>query len=50
MASMSRERHIDARLFELFLASGVYLKYAMRFLAPAQIDQVDVAAYRASAA
>ena len=50
MASMSRERHIDTKLFELFLTSGVYQRYAMRFLEPAQIDKVDVAAYLASAA
>ncbi len=49
MASMSRERHIDTELFELFLTSGVYQRYAMRFLEPAQIDKVDVAAYMASA-
>jgi len=45
MASMSKARHIDAELFELFLASGVYRKYAERYLESAQIDEVDVAAY-----
>ena len=50
MASMSRERHIDAALFELFLTSGVYQRYAARFLEPSQIDEVDVAAHVASAA
>ena len=45
MASMSSARHIDAELFELFLTSGVYREYAARFLEPAQIDEVDVAAY-----
>ena len=49
MASMSRERHIDAALFELFLTSGVYHRYATRFLEPAQIDEVDAAAHVSSA-
>ena len=49
MASMSRERHIDAELFELFLTSGVYHRYAARFLERSQIDDVDVAAQVASA-
>ena len=50
MASMSRGRHIDAELFGLFLTSGVYRRYAARFLDPAQIDEVDVAAHVGSAA
>jgi HD-GYP domain-containing protein (c-di-GMP phosphodiesterase class II) len=45
MASMSRDRHIDAALFELFLTSGVYRQYAERFLEPAQIDEVDIRAH-----
>ena len=49
MASMSRERHIDAELFELFLTSGVYHRYAARFLERSQIDDVDVAEQVASA-
>lgn len=35
---------IDADLFALFLRSGVYLRYAQRFLVPAQIDSVDIEA------
>jgi hypothetical protein len=42
MARMTREQHLDAELFELFLRSGVYLEYARRFLLPSQIDTVDV--------
>lgn len=38
-------KHIDAELFDLFLTSGVYLRYAERYLKPKQIDQVDVANY-----
>ena len=45
MARMSRERHIDPDLFELFLTSGVYRDYAERFVMPEQIDEVDVARY-----
>jgi HD-GYP domain-containing protein (c-di-GMP phosphodiesterase class II)/anti-sigma regulatory factor (Ser/Thr protein kinase) len=45
MARMSRERHIDPDLFELFLKSGVYRAYAEIFLLPEQIDEVDVTRY-----
>jgi HD-GYP domain-containing protein (c-di-GMP phosphodiesterase class II) len=49
MASMSKAHHIDAELFELFLTAGVYRQYAVRFLGPEQIDDVDVAAQLAAA-
>ena len=45
MAQMSREQHIDPELFELFLTSGVYRRYAEMFLLPDQIDEVDIARY-----
>ena len=45
MRRMKHDRHIDPELFELFLTSGVYLRYAERFLRPEQIDAVDVARY-----
>jgi HD-GYP domain-containing protein (c-di-GMP phosphodiesterase class II) len=45
MAHMSRERHIDPDLFELFLTSGVYLAYADIFLLSEQIDEVDIGHY-----
>lgn len=45
MAHMSRERHVDPDLFELFLTSGVYRAYAEIFLLPEQIDEVDVGQY-----
>ena len=45
MSFMKRDQHVDPELFELFLTSGVYLEYAKRFMAPAQIDTVDVASY-----
>ena len=37
--------HIDPELFDLFLTSGVYLHYAERFLAPEQVDAVDIHTY-----
>lgn len=42
MSFMRDDGHIDPALFELFVASGVYLRYAQRFLEPAQLDEVDV--------
>ena len=44
MARMKADHHIDPELFDLFLSSGVYLTYAKAFLAPEQLDEVDVAA------
>ncbi|MDZ4201609.1 MAG: HD domain-containing phosphohydrolase [Gallionella sp.] len=34
--------HIDPDLFDIFIREKVYLEYAKRFLAPEQIDEVDV--------
>lgn len=45
MARMSRERHIDPDLFELFLKAGVYQEYARIFLLPDQIDEIDLSRY-----
>ena len=45
MSFMRNDRHIDAELFELFLRSGVYRKYAEAFLAPEQIDDVNIEDY-----
>lgn len=45
LSIFKKDRHIDPVLFDLFLRSGVYLRYAERFLPPAQIDAVDIAAY-----
>jgi HD-GYP domain-containing protein (c-di-GMP phosphodiesterase class II)/HAMP domain-containing protein len=47
MAQMTRDGHLDADLFELFLRAGVHLDYAKRFMRPEQIDEVDLAAYLA---
>ncbi|MEI7638495.1 MAG: HD domain-containing phosphohydrolase [Syntrophus sp. (in: bacteria)] len=45
MGSMKNDGHVDPVLFELFLRSGVYLRYAERFLQPEQIDAVNVDEY-----
>jgi HD-GYP domain-containing protein (c-di-GMP phosphodiesterase class II) len=42
LAGFRDRGHIDADLFDLFLTSGVYLRYAERFLHPEQIDAVDI--------
>jgi HD-GYP domain-containing protein (c-di-GMP phosphodiesterase class II) len=45
LANFKKNGHIDGALFDLFLSSGVYQRYAEQFLVPAQIDKVDVSAY-----
>jgi HD-GYP domain-containing protein (c-di-GMP phosphodiesterase class II) len=40
-----RDRHIDPVLFDLFLTSGVYLRYAQQYLLPEQIDTVEIGSY-----
>ncbi|MBF0615119.1 MAG: HD domain-containing protein [Magnetococcales bacterium] len=45
MHRMSREGHIDPDLFQLFLRSGVYQRYAENHLKPHQIDSVDLTVY-----
>ncbi len=45
MSFMKRDQHVDPDLFDLFLTSGVYRRYAERFLRPEQIDAVDVSQY-----
>jgi HD-GYP domain-containing protein (c-di-GMP phosphodiesterase class II) len=44
MVEMKKTGHIDPDLFDLFLRSGIYRRYAERFLEPHQIDEVDIAA------
>jgi hypothetical protein len=45
MGFMVKDQHIDPDLFKLFLSSGVYRDYADKFLAPEQIDEVDLGQY-----
>ncbi|CAA7612707.1 HD domain-containing phosphohydrolase [Magnetospirillum sp. SS-4] len=45
LSFFKKDKHIDADLFDLFLSSGVYLRYAERYLRPEQLDEVDVSRY-----
>lgn len=45
MSFMKKDAHIDPDLFDLFLRSGVYQRYADQFLDPSQIDDVDISQY-----
>ena len=40
MGSMKQEGHIDPDLFDIFINEKVYLRYAEKYLSPAQIDEV----------
>jgi HD-GYP domain-containing protein (c-di-GMP phosphodiesterase class II) len=44
LADYVRMGHLDRELFELFLRSGVHLRFAERFLDSNQIDAVDIEA------
>ncbi|MBA2073841.1 HD domain-containing phosphohydrolase [Aeromonas veronii] len=48
MGFMQQDHHIDPELFALFLRSGVYLRYAKRYMRPELIDEVDISPYLAS--
>lgn len=43
LGRMKEDNHIDPDLFDVFVRERVYLKYAEMFLAPEQIDDVDLA-------
>lgn len=43
MGKMKRHNHLDPALFDLFVQSGVYRRYAEHFLPRALIDEVDEA-------
>jgi HD-GYP domain-containing protein (c-di-GMP phosphodiesterase class II) len=42
MGFMKNDYHIDEDLFEIFVKSGVYKKYASDYVTKTQIDDVDV--------
>jgi HD-GYP domain-containing protein (c-di-GMP phosphodiesterase class II) len=44
LARMKLNGHIDPDLFDVFIREKVYLDYAQQFLAPEQIDDVDLRA------
>jgi len=45
LSFFKKDNHIDPDLFDLFLRSGVYQRYAERYLKPEQIDGVDIAKF-----
>ena len=45
MSFMARDQHIDADLFDLFLRSGVYRRYAEAHLRPEQLDDFPLERY-----
>ena len=45
LSSFKKNKHIDPDLFDLFLTSGVYKRYAEEYLRPEQIDEVDIEAF-----
>ncbi|XKE45337.1 hypothetical protein LG302_18605 [Halomonas organivorans] len=49
LAGMAREGHLDPEVFGLLLDSGVWRAYAQRFLAPEQVDAVDIEALKVEA-
>jgi hypothetical protein len=49
MGFMKRDNHLDPDVFDHFVRSGVYRKFAERFLAVELIDDVDEAALLAIA-
>ncbi|MGI4849281.1 MAG: HD domain-containing phosphohydrolase [Janthinobacterium lividum] len=42
LAALKHNDHIDPDLFDLFLRSGLHLKYGALYLAPEQMDEVDI--------
>lgn len=50
LSFFKKDQHIDADLFDLFLTSGVYKKYAEAHLKPEQLDDVDIVPYLDQAA
>jgi len=45
LSFFKKDKHIDPDLFDLFLTSGVYQRYAEKYLLPEQIDAVDIDRY-----
>ena len=45
MRNMKETGHIDAEIFDLFLTSGVYRRFAEKYVAPEHIDVADINAY-----
>lgn len=45
LSFMVKDQHLDEDLFKLFLSSGVYKEYALKYLQASQIDEVDISQY-----
>lgn len=45
MSFMVKDGHLDPDLFELFLSSGVYMRFAKEYMEPEQQDSVDCSDY-----
>lgn len=45
LSSMVKDHHLDSDAFELLLTSGLYLRYAQKYLRPEQIDEVNINDY-----
>jgi HD-GYP domain-containing protein (c-di-GMP phosphodiesterase class II) len=45
LSYMVKDQHLDADIFKMFLESGIYIKYAEKFLSKNQIDEVDISLY-----
>lgn len=45
LSFMAKDQHLDNDLFKLFLSSGIYKEYALKYLNPDQIDKVDISPY-----
>jgi HD-GYP domain-containing protein (c-di-GMP phosphodiesterase class II) len=42
MGRMKEDNHIDPELFQVFVDSKIYLRYAEQFIKPDQIDEIDL--------
>ncbi|WP_193771357.1 HD domain-containing phosphohydrolase [Candidatus Magnetaquicoccus inordinatus] len=45
LSFFKKDGHIDPDLFNLFLTSGVYRRYAEKYLLPEQLDEVNIGQY-----
>lgn len=45
LSFMVKDKHIDEDIFKLFLTSGTYKEYALKYLKAEQIDEIDVLKY-----
>lgn len=45
LSFMVKDKHIDEDIFKLFLTSGVYKEYALKYLKKEQLDEIDISKY-----